>query len=794
VAGYEILGELGRGGMGVVYKARQIGLNRLVALKMVLAGGHASAEHLARFHTEAEAVARLQHTNIVQIFEVGDQAGLPYFSLEFVDGGSLAEKIGRKPLPPREGAALVEQLARAMDFAHQHGIVHRDLKPMNVLMTRSGLPKITDFGLAKRLEGDSSQTRSGTLMGTPSYMAPEQARGEVHEIGPSADLYALGAILYECLTGRPPFVGATMLDTLEQVRSREPLPPSGLQPSVPRDLETICLKCLQKEPGKRYGACQELADDLHHFLAGEPIRARPVGSLERFWRWCRRNPRIAAMTATIFLLLVAGVVISSLSAVTIARERNQKEAERQAAEEARDVANEQVALAIDTVKTLIHKVQDQLKDVPRSQEVKMGLLQTAAEGLEKITQRAKGSNSSEVAFSIAAVHMRMGFVYRQLGETEKAFKHVEASHQINVEQVQELPDSDRAKSNLASSYSVLADMSLELRRDLATSLDYYQRALRLREALFRHPHDTVDAEKRKRAKEAYADTAALVGTTLLIRMGEPAGARKYFQTSLELREELVRDYPQDKGDLLALAYSYRAVGEACFRLHETEPGRQYFDKCLKIREQLSQDNPENPQLKVELAKWCEVLGEKDQQAEDLPDARKHFQRSVDLYRELATLDPKNADYQQRLGIAYYEIATVCHLAEDEAAAEEHFRACRRIRQALADADPKNMRRQMELMGVLPHCGEPARAAEIAVKLRQSKPKDQEILLAVACCYASCAADPALQQEYTRKAIDTLQDLVGLDFKDVFTLETDPDLAPVRNDPAFCALLAKLQKR
>ena len=256
--GYEILGVLGRGGMGVVYKARQTQLKRVVALKMILAGAQAGTSELARFRTEAEAVARLQHPHIVQIYEIADHEGRPYFSLEFVDGGTLAKQLAGAPQPPRDSARLLHTLAGAMDAAHQAGIVHRDLKPANILLAGAGpalgqyVPKIADFGLAKQLDTDSSQTQTGAIMGTPSYMAPEQANGQINRIGPATDVYALGAMLYELLTGRPPFRGAAMLDTLEQVRTREPVSPRELQPSTPRDLETICLKCLQKEPAKRY--------------------------------------------------------------------------------------------------------------------------------------------------------------------------------------------------------------------------------------------------------------------------------------------------------------------------------------------------------------------------------------------------------------------------------------------------------------------------------------------------------------------------------------------------------------
>jgi WD40 repeat protein len=319
VPGYEILGELGRGGMGVVYQARQVGLNRLVALKMLRLGEDASPDQLARFAREAEAVAQLQHAHIVQIHEVGCQDGRPYFALEYMDGGTLDKKLAGKPQPARLAAQLVETLARAMHTAHQHHIVHRDLKPANVLLSGGAdtpleqcTPKITDFGLAKRLDVDLGQTQSGVVMGTPAYMAPEQARGNSKEVGPAADVYALGAILYELLTGRPPFQGETALDTLQQVTTADPVPPRRLQPKVPRDLETVCLKCLEKESRRRYDSAEALAEDLRRFLAGAAIRARPVPAWERGWKWGRRRPAAAALIGTgalAVLGLVAGGVL-----------------------------------------------------------------------------------------------------------------------------------------------------------------------------------------------------------------------------------------------------------------------------------------------------------------------------------------------------------------------------------------------------------------------------------------------------------------------------------------------------
>ncbi len=294
--------------MGVVYRARQVALNRLVALKMILAGPHAGPEELARFRTEAEAIAQLQHPNIVQVYEIGEAEGRAYFSLEFVEGGSLASQLNGTPLPATRVAQLVEVLARAIHYAHLHGIIHRDLKPANVLLTADGTPKITDFGLAKKLEGGTGQTQSGDVMGTPSYMAPEQAQGKIGQIGPAVDVYALGAILYELLSGRPPFRAESAWDTITQVITEDPLPPTRLYSKLPRDLETICLKCLRKEPDKRYASAEALSDDLHRFLEGEPILARPIRPWERALKWAKRRPAAAALLT---LSCVAGLVVAA---------------------------------------------------------------------------------------------------------------------------------------------------------------------------------------------------------------------------------------------------------------------------------------------------------------------------------------------------------------------------------------------------------------------------------------------------------------------------------------------------
>jgi hypothetical protein len=304
VPGYEVLGFLGEGGMGVVYRARHVGLDRPVALKLLRGG---SSKRLARFRAEALADARLQHPHVVQIFEIGEHQGQPYLALELLEGGSLDAKTAGQSQVPRDAAALVQVLARTIQYAHSRGIVHRDLKPSNVLLTAEGTAKIADFGLAKFLQATEAQTQEGDVLGTPRYMAPEQTSGALDRVGPAADIYSLGVILYELLTGRAPLQAPTPVETLLLIRSQEPLPPSRLLPRLPRDLETICLKCLQKDPRRRFASAQELADDLERFLAGKPVRARPIAMPEKALKWVRRNPLAALLLALLTVSLFGGL-------------------------------------------------------------------------------------------------------------------------------------------------------------------------------------------------------------------------------------------------------------------------------------------------------------------------------------------------------------------------------------------------------------------------------------------------------------------------------------------------------
>ncbi len=336
---YELLSEIARGGMGVVYKARQANLNRLVALKMILAGQLASDEDVKRFYAEAEAAAALEHPGIVPIFEIGKHNDQHFFSMGFVDGGSLADKAKDGPLPSKEAAAYTKKVAEAIAYAHSKGVIHRDLKPANVLLDRNNEPKVTDFGLARRAESNSDLTRTGAVMGTPSYMPPEQASGKTDEVGPLADVYSLGAILYCLLTGRPPFQASNPLDTLMQVIDREPIAVTNLNPAVQKDIETICLKCLHKDPSKRYASAQELAEDLGRWLNGEPIRARAVSNSERTWRWMKRNPILSSLIAITAFAILAGSSSSIWFGISANNAANSARFAEQQANQQRNIAS-----------------------------------------------------------------------------------------------------------------------------------------------------------------------------------------------------------------------------------------------------------------------------------------------------------------------------------------------------------------------------------------------------------------------------------------------------------------------
>jgi tetratricopeptide (TPR) repeat protein/tRNA A-37 threonylcarbamoyl transferase component Bud32 len=492
---YELLAVLGQGGMGTVYKARQKGLNRLVALKMIRLSSLGWETEVQRFRNEAEMVALLDHPQIVPVYEVGQVEGQPYFCMKLIDGGSLAGHLARFRDDPRAAAQLVALIARAVHHAHQRGILHRDLKPSNILLDAAGQPYVTDFGLAKRLEADASLTQSGALVGTPSYMAPEQASGKNGLITTATDVYGLGAVLYALLTGKPPFHGETVLDTLERVKGCEPEPPTGHNRQVDRDLEIICLKCLEKDPQRRYGSAAELADDLERWLAGEPIRARPVGRASHLWRWCRRNPVPSGLVATTTLLVVLGVVGLAVGARLVWREKEQtREALAEArtnyavAEAQRRRAETNFRQAYWTIEALLCAFDPDRSSRPVSvTELKQWQTERALRFLAPLREDPSEEPAARLQKGVAHVHA--GRVYQVLREREKAQKAFRQAIAVFERLVQDFPDDSTYPRELGSALHILAE-DLYQAGDVRDANAYYSRAVSVfREVTKNHPTD-----------------------------------------------------------------------------------------------------------------------------------------------------------------------------------------------------------------------------------------------------------------------------------------------------------------
>lgn len=799
IEGYEIESELGRGGMGVVYKARQPKLRRTVAIKMIRAAGLASPEHIARFYAEARAVASLQHANIVQIYDVGECDTLPYFSLEFVPGSSLDRKLAKQPQPPRDAAEMIETLARAMHYAHEHGIVHRDLKPANVLMAPDGVLKITDFGLAKELGDDSGMSRDGQAMGTPSYMPPEQARGDVKNLGPLADVYSLGAILYEMLVGRPPFLGSTPYDTLLQVLKVDPIAPSQLVPRLPKDIETVCLKCLEKEPSKRYASALDLAEDCRRYLAGEPILSRPISSAERAWRWCQRNPRVASLLATVAGLLVMVAVGSTISAMIIRDERDAKEAQRRDAVDARRVAEEneriaeeneriaadQAELALGTLQTFVDKVQTQLDEAPRTRKLKKELLDTAIEGLDRVSGIAEKTTS--IGATLLMAYVQYADMAAKSGETDEAMRLYAKCLALAEQQAADKSDHDASQANLATVATLFGEMTLELERDPAAALAAYRQALAIAERLASKPRSVEGVVTEDQVAQLLDESRTKIAA-LLLQQGDPENAMPLFREVLATRRAAVDAAPDDDDARLLMARSAHAVGEAAYLLGDAAESHRLYDECVAVQESLLAANPNNVPLEIDLAILHGDYGEIRLRSREHDAARAHFDRSVELAKMLVAQDAENGAAMHTLALALYRRGSLAIREGDEDRAARCFAECLPLRETLASLAAVNVSRQMELMLVLAHCGEHRRAAEIAASLPTAH-GDRELLLARGRAFATCSskADGEESRSYAEAAIESVSAAIAAGFRDATLLRTDPDLDPIRGDPGFPTL-------
>jgi serine/threonine protein kinase/tetratricopeptide (TPR) repeat protein len=660
--GYEIIGELGRGGMGIVYKAVQRSLHRTVALKMIRGGAHASAEQLARFRIEAEALASLQHPNIVQIHEIGQHAGCPYMAMEFLEGGSLAHRLDGQPQPPRSAALLVESLARAMHCAHLRGIVHRDLKPANVLLASidsqvlntestssalttqhsvlsTSLAKITDFGLAKRLAEEERQTASGVIMGTPSYMAPEQAQGKSHGVGPPADVYALGAILYEMLTGRPPFLGETQLETIRQVLSDEPTAPGLLQPAVPRDLATVCLKSLEKDPARRYASAEALADDLRRYLNDEPVLARPAGVAERTAKWLKRHPALSALigvtTAAALALLVGGWVSYHQVHTAYVETSHQ-----------RDRATENARVAFEAVDHLYTRLaEERLLDEPHKDPLREELLARAPLLYERLAQQQDADPTMRREIGLA--WFRLGDIHRILDQADRAATEFRQAIARQEALCGDYPANAAYWRELAESYTWLGELLredhqrlLEAERQFRQALEHQTRARQLLPG--------EGPEQRKcllgLARSHYNRGLVAMDTA------RPDQAGADYDRAVDLLTTLHRAVPDDANcrQDLARALNNRGI------LHKDQKrpaqARRDYEQARSHLAALRRLFPARTTYKYELALVCQNLGNV-LLGTDLPGARAADNDALVLLKELTADFSTRPRYQKKLASA-----------------------------------------------------------------------------------------------------------------------------------------------
>jgi tetratricopeptide (TPR) repeat protein len=841
VPGYEILEELGRGGAGVVYKARQEGLNRLVALKVIRDGVCDDPGAAARFRSEAEAAARFQHPNLVQVYEVGEYQGLAYLALEYASGGNLQQKLAATPQDPAESARLVASLAGALYYAHQRGIVHRDLKPANVVLAEDGVPKVTDFGLAKLLEHENGPTRTGDILGTPSYMAPEQARSDAAGVTPSADVYALGAILYETLAGRPPFKGPTPLATLEQVLSQEPIPPSKFEKGTPRDLETICLKCLEKDPRRRYASAAELADDLNRFLDGSTITARPASTLERAWKWGRRRPGAAAATITTALALAALLAGALYAGARLSEKNTSLELAAQAARTAERSAKvsammvkEQRNLALNALKELVFGVQDKLGESPANRPLRRSLLDTATAGLDEIARSAEAT-APDLARAVA--HQKLGEIYYQVGRADDATRQFDQARHLAEDLAAVTPGDPKVSDCLARAEAGLGELAIDARRH-DEALAHLLRSVDLAESIARAGDDRE--ESRRGLAEAYFQLGRAYGF-----QGDLARAEARFSRMRDLASRWAEERPTEARYRDMLASSHRKLGDMKKLAHDHAAARAEYLRAIEAGEACLAIEPGDLAYKAHLAMAVQDLAGVAHRDREDAEARALFARAEALFASVAEADPEDQLVQVHLTMAQADLGRLERDAGDYARAAALFRrALDRVdrldregrlvgrpdfRATLLPSLPREIADCEAAPEALGEIGgltarpshEACRLLATRARLLTGRLRGHEV---VATARALCKVRPGTGEDHDGLARSLAACLAGLDdgrwpgppspewlaardlcadralaslrraaelgFTDLKRIESDPDLAPLRGHPGYRELVER----